>query len=396
MKITQHFRFFSLALVATSALALEVKGSSQTSSLFQHRHNLIKGIYEAYPTGQRQIKRRIFAISAFGSVPGRQTNQDDAETILAKYGLQTSAPRNKTNPKATLPGSMRDKRHRLYKSTIAKMCQLSLIFAASKISNNRIRPGVNVIRWSIATAFLAIIRWYGRLVASSPSELFRRIGYDLVDERGFVKNQYPIVDDDGSGAIGMSNWDSLAVVRQMPGDGSCLFYALAAGLLESDTDKHSTDSPSTLASWTSIRKKADKLRQMAVDILECGPDTNLLSISSEDKVQSSILLESAAASFGMPAKEYCKSMRRPSCWGGGVEMVALSNALKRQICMYEPLLLDDGRLALRKTICFGPSPQSAEKPLHVLIANDDFPARYQQQGQLGARQNHFLALFLVD
>lgn len=398
MKITTPFRFLRLALVATSALSLDAQGSSQTPrsplSFAQYWHSL-KGTREADPTGQRQIKRRIFAISALGSVPGRQTNHDGAETILAKYGLQSALP-NKFHPKATLPGSVRDKRNRLCKSTIAKICQLSLIAAASKVSNNRIRQGVNIIRWSIATAFLAIIRWYGRLVASSPSELFRRIGYDLVDERGFVKSKFPIVDGDGSGAMGMSNGESLAVVRQMPGDGSCLFYALAAGLLQSDADKHSADSPSTLVSWASIREKADELRQMAVDTLECGSDRNLLSISDGDKVRSSILLQSAAASFGMSAKEYCKSMRRPSCWGGGVELVALSNALKGQICMYEPLLLDDGRLALRKIICFGPSPKSAEQPLHVLIANDDFPAKYHQQGQLGAPPNHFLAVFLVD
>ena len=343
-------------------------------------------------------KRQSFVKPAFSSVPGRPSNQDDDVAILAKYGLQPSTLQNNSNLAATLPGSIRDERRRGYKSFASKMIQLSLIFAASKISDNRIRLGVNIIRWAVATTMLAIVRWYGRLVASSPSELFRRIGHDIIDERGFVRQRYEILESgrDAARNIQGDHGVSLAVVRQMPGGGSCLFYAVAAGLLESEADKQSTHSSSDCMTWANIRQKAAELRQTAVDALEGGPDTALLNISGIDRVHSSILLEAAASSFGMSPKEYCRSMRRPSCWGGGVELVALSNALEQQICMYEPMQLDDGNLALRKIISFGPSGQFAKQPLHVLIANDDFPARYRQHGRLeGGGGNHFLAVFPV-
>ena len=386
MKIPKHFLLLRLTLVATSAL-------SRRSLSFAHsRHNL-NAARQADPTRRRQFKRRIFAISAFSSLNGRL---DDAETILAKYGLQSSAFRNKSSLQDSLPGSIQNQRRRLYKSIVWKICQLSLIFTASKVSNNRIRRGVNIIRWAVATAILATIRWYGRLVASSPSELFRKIGYDLVDERGFVKSRYQIADDDDSGAMGISGGESLAVVRQMPGDGSCLFYALAAGLLQSDADKQSAHALGNRTSWFSIRQKAADLRQMAVDALADKSPGNLLTISDNDKVHSSTLLEAAAASFGMSPKDYCKSMRQASCWGGGVEMVALSNALNRQICMYEPLLLQDGSFALHKIICFGPSETRAEKSLHVLIADNRFPARYHGKAQYEGGGNHFLAVFPVQ
>lgn len=318
---------------------------------------------------------------------------------LNKYWQSTGYNRqhSETNPicKTLYPDRYRIKGG-MYKSIARKICQLSFLVSASKISNNRIRLGVNIIRWAVATTVLAIIRWYGRLVASSPSELFRQIGYDLVDERGFVKSRYPIADDDGRGAMGMSNGESLAVVRQMPGDGSCLFYALAAGLLQSDADKQSTGALGTQISWPSIRRKAADLRQMAVDTLADESAGNLLTISDNDKVQSSTLLEAAAASFGMSPKQYCKSMRQASCWGGGVEIVALSNALNRQICMYEPLLLHDGRFALHKIICFGPSETRAERSLHMLIADNRFPVRCQGNGQYKGGGNHFLAVFPVQ
>ena len=195
--------------------------------------------------------------------------------------------------------------------------------------------------------------------------------------------------------MGMSDGESLAVLRQMPGDGSCLFYALAADVLQSEADKQSTHALDDRTTWFSIRQKAADLRQLAVDTLEGDPD-NVLTISDNDKVQSSTLLEAAAASFGMSPKEYCKSMRQASCWGGGVEMVALSNALNRQICMYEPLLLQDGSFALHKIICFGPSETHAEKSLHVLIADNRVPARCHGNGQYEGGGNHFLALFPVQ
>ena len=278
-----------------------------------------------------------------------EPNNIDAAAILAKYGLQSA---QESAPKATLHGSIRDRRAQFYKSLFSKTLQVAFIIFASKVSNNRIRFGANIIRWAALTALLMFMRWYGRLVASSPSELFRRIGYDLLDERGFVRFRYPIVDT--------TNGEMCALVRQMPGDGSCLFYAVAAGLLQSEAGSQSTVVLNSPATWPDIRKRADELRQIAVDTLENGCDGNFLTISKGDKVSSSDLVQTAASSFGMTTKEYCQSMRRSTCWGGGVELVALSNALGRNICMYEPYGLESGRVGLSKMFCFGSSSCSGD------------------------------------
>mmetsp|Transcript_9704 Transcript_9704/g.27197 ORF Transcript_9704/g.27197 Transcript_9704/m.27197 type:complete len:352 (-) Transcript_9704:75-1130(-) len=319
-------------------------------------------------------KACLFAASAFGSEPSNPA-------ILEKYGLESTC-----NPKATLPGSIRDRRTKFYKSLFSKTLQVAFIISASKVSDNRIRIGANIIRWAVATAILTFMRWYGRLVASSPSELFRLIGYQLVDERGFVRDQYPIIDTNG-----VANGEYLAVVRQTPGDGSCLFYAVAAGLLQSEAGKQSADVLDTPAAWSNIRKQADELRQMAVDTLESGCDSDCFTISEGDKVLSSDLLEAAASSFGMTAKEYCQSMRQSTCWGGGVELVALSNALNRNICMYETCRLKNGRVGLRRMVCFGPFGSSGET-LHVLIADNRFPLHQEAPR---SRRTHFLSVFLV-
>ena len=323
-------------------------------------------------------KRRVNKIHLFGSKP----NNIDAAAILAKHGLQSA---QESAPTATLPGSIRDRRAQFYKSLLSKTLQVALIIFASKASNNRIRFGANITRWAVLTAFLMFMRWYGQLVASSPSELFRRIGHDLVDERGFVRFRYPIVDG--------TNGEMFALVRQMPGDGSCLFYAVAAGLLQSEAGSQSTVVLNSPATWPDIRKRADELRQIAVDTLENGCDGNFLTISEGDKVLSSDLVQTAASSFGMTAKEYCQSMRRSTCWGGGVELVALSNALGRNICMYEPCGLESGKIGLSKMFCFGPSSCSGET-LNVLITGDRFPSHQEGRRVRGAR-NHFLSVVLL-
>ena len=327
---------------------------------------------------RRVNKIHLFATSTFGSEP----NNIDAAAILAKYGLQSA---QESAPKATLTGSIRDRRAQFYKSLFSKTLQVAFIIFASKVSNNRIRFGANIIRWVVLTALLMFMRWYGRLVASSPSELFRRIGCDLLDERGFVRFRYPIVDT--------TNGEMCALVRQMPGDGSCLFYAVAAGLLQSETGSQSTVVLNSPATWPDIRKRADELRQIAVDTLENGYDGNFLTISEGDKVSSSDLVQAAASSFGMTTKEYCQSMRRSTCWGGGVELVALSNALGRNICMYEPYGLESGRVGLSKMFCFGSSSCSGET-LNVLITCDRFPSHQEGRRVRGVR-NHFLSVFLL-
>ena len=87
---------------------------------------------------KRRVVNKIhhFATSTFGSEP----NNIDAAAILAKYGLQSA---QESTPKATLHGSIQDRRAQFYKSLFSKTLQVAFIIFASKVSNNRIRFGAN-------------------------------------------------------------------------------------------------------------------------------------------------------------------------------------------------------------------------------------------------------------
>jgi len=47
------------------------------------------------------------------------------------------------------------------------------------------------------------------------------------------------------------------------------------------------------------------------------------------------LLQTTAKEMGLTPEEYLVKYRNPKEWGGGMEIVALSNAWKRPIILYE-------------------------------------------------------------
>ncbi|KAJ1450022.1 hypothetical protein M885DRAFT_533625 [Pelagophyceae sp. CCMP2097] len=116
--------------------------------------------------------------------------------------------------------------------------------------------------------------------------------------------------------------------RQVPGDGACLFHALSAGLWLAANGTHHPLTPAEL------KPQSLRLRACAIDVLEDCRDPRLY-MGDAETMRASKLLELAADLDAIDSKAYCAKLRTPHAWGGGPEIVALSNALQRPIHVYE-------------------------------------------------------------
>jgi len=134
------------------------------------------------------------------------------------------------------------------------------------------------------------------------------------------------------------------------------------------------------------------------------------------------LVSAAAAQYGMTSEEYCQQMKEDSYWGGGPEICALCNFLKRPIHVYElcndwipenqtvdtddvdtkmdkeeqqneiSLTLQcDRHFRLRRMACFGSPKFDRKEALHILSADSRFPDI--APGKQLPSGNHFLAIF---
>lgn len=138
-----------------------------------------------------------------------------------------------------------------------------------------------------------------------------------------------------------------------------------------------------------------------------------LFLQGDEYISSSELLNAASSQFNINGEEYCTLMRNEGYWGGGPEIVALSNFLKRPIHVFELIPKEDSsniedgdggsnecrirtsdRFTLRRMACFGSPKFDRKAPLHILSADSRFPdvdpKRVRKAG------NHFLALFPVS
>ena len=259
-------------------------------------------------------------------------------------------------------------------------------------------------------------------------------GGALIDHRGFLRDAYPVIDYDDEEelmetrireeealkrkkkvkeeedesletltATREKKSTTLGVVRcymrarQVPGDGSCLFHALSAGLWLAINGTHHPMERKFL------RAQSFFLRQTAVDVLENRRDASLY-MGDGEKLKASQLLQLAAEQQGQTPSEYCAKVREPQAWGGGPEIVALANALRRPIHVYELVWAcareevnsqksnDDARWCVRCIAEFGsPRFDRRHAPLHVLSCDSRFP-NLAAENMLD-QGNHFLLLF---
>jgi hypothetical protein len=136
-----------------------------------------------------------------------------------------------------------------------------------------------------------------------------------------------------------------------------------------------------------LRKTSSDLRQSAVDGLL---SRKLLFLQGHEYLRAKDLVEAAANQYGLSGKRYCELMRQDSYWGGGPEIVALCNVLRRPIHVYE-LHSNQNQFQLRRMACFGSPKFDRREPLHILSADSRFPdidpGKHMESG------NHFLAMF---
>lgn len=252
--------------------------------------------------------------------------------------------------------------------------------------------------------------------------------------------------------------DEPVVIRQVPGDGNCLFHSISISmsLVTNRTHVDMTKSSRVPRKTMKIRRGVDgasqshsklnshtdtykhdlkhlyhhsrHLRSAAVGMLSRNP-RKLLFLQGNEYLRAKDLVSAAAAQYGMTGKEYCTQMKKDSYWGGGPEIVALCNYLKRPIHVYElssavdeygnkikDVFEDnvdsktqgteigklptsswsvpptsDSQFRLRRMACFGSPKFDRKEALHILSADSRFPDI--ESGKQLPSGNHFLALF---
>lgn len=112
-------------------------------------------------------------------------------------------------------------------------------------------------------------------------------------------------------------------VEQVPGDGSCLFHAVARGLHK-------------LSETTPCDDTAIMLRTAAADVLE--QRDGVLFAGSKHECQTwkcADIIDMMEKEYSLKRGTYCRCIRDPNVWGGGPEILALSNYLSIPISVYD-------------------------------------------------------------
>ena len=197
------------------------------------------------------------------------------------------------------------------------------------------------------------------------------------------------------------------ICRNVPGYGSCLFYALAACITHERCKFHIE------FTCKNMKEYAINLRRKAVEILNSGNEERELYLEDESEtISAKELLEIVANHSNTTPEEYCKEMLLSTTWGSGSEIVALCHHFKRPIHVYE---LDKPKpskiryllscilpfipsysssppvFKLKLQAGFGSKVYDQKEPLYILCADGRFPDILPgKQKDIG---DHFLALF---
>lgn len=229
----------------------------------------------------------------------------------------------------------------------------------------------NLCRYLTISIFIKMGILHSRIASSVPS-LTRDETNDW-----FLKGSYQVMCDDNNCSVEVK-------IRQVPGNGACLFHAIAAGILYYDNNADDISHPTI----SKVIECSSTLRTLAVDTLANGIKSNAqLVMQTDEVISTAILINKAASQYGLTSEEYLSNMRSDNVWGGGPEIVALANSLNRQIVLLELVAKDDDVISLKVTARFGP-PQSTEHTIYILSTNIKFPNDF-----IGKKSNHFLAVF---
>lgn len=183
--------------------------------------------------------------------------------------------------------------------------------------------------------------------------------------------------------------------QEVPGDGACLFHTigtkacsyflcwlaltwpmivcsvmlcfstlLAAAVRYQEKGEHSNFDQS-------LYNLSHQLRQLACDTLAC--ENVPLYLGEQEESTTTDILNMIAKQYNTTGPGYCELMRQPREWGGGPEIVALSNVLRQPVHVYELYTrrFFPTRFLLRPAARFG-SPKfdsNAKEPLCILCAD---------------------------
>lgn len=232
-----------------------------------------------------------------------------------------------------------------------------------------------------------------------------------IDPDGFLKQLYARVPGEWEPEVRLRTShtiDQRAKIRQVPGDGNCLFHSISFCLRHAINGTHwSVDDLDELYQFS------HELRLRAVQHLS---SSRRLFLQGRESLRARELVQAAAQQYQLTADEYCACMLQDSVWAGGPELVSLCNLLQRPIHVYELAVASsssstsggggttspasavgsssssgDECFVLRRMACFGSPKFDHKHPLHILSADSRFPD-IQPGHQLGAG-NHFLAVF---
>jgi hypothetical protein len=170
-------------------------------------------------------------------------------------------------------------------------------------------------------------------------------------------------------------YNTICEIRQVPGDGNCLFHSISVSLSylinrthydlsttgpittnvnDDDNDDNNDDIISggsrnhrqQQAGRTKRRRRkyqpniddlyihSQLLRDQCVQFLRNKPYSKLY-LQGYESIKCYELINAAAQQYNISTTEYCQIMSEDSVWGGGPEIVVLCNILQRPIHVYE-------------------------------------------------------------
>lgn len=118
-------------------------------------------------------------------------------------------------------------------------------------------------------------------------------------------------------------------MRNVPGEGDCMFLAVALG---------TAISMGLGGDYDQLRFIAAQSRYITAQVL--GAPDGKLNIEGDRNVLATALLASAAKGEGVSPEEYLEQVKNGTLQGGGPELTVLSNVLRRPISVFE-LDVDD-------------------------------------------------------
>ncbi|KAL7480702.1 hypothetical protein ACHAW6_006366 [Cyclotella cf. meneghiniana] len=146
----------------------------------------------------------------------------------------------------------------------------------------------------------------------------------------------PLPSNNGAKVENAERRDQYFVLRNVPGDGDCVFHAVLSSVFIS-MGMLNPDAAFTSSDWMS--SMVFEMRSVVANFLT-SPDGTLYVNNKPRKrlVRCRDLLLSAAKSEGLTSEEYLTKLRLPGrlggLYGGGPELTVLSNILRRPISIY--------------------------------------------------------------